>query len=421
LERKYTELYATYAERIGRGFAPALNARRRALLDDFLFGGVPDTKGEKYRYTDMRAIFGRELSLPSEDESSTAGREGVLALTNGAFADGEALSVRADGVVAGSLKAASVDYEPLVLRHLNSVATNKSDGLTALGGAMMADGLFVYVPRGVDAGRIEAEFLYDTAREDDVIFSRLLVVMEPQGRAELLVRLRGRDRNRLVVNHISEIIVGAGAKLQVSEAAHFGEGNAAFTASYGSVAGDGALDRVFVALGGATVRANYHCDLTQPGAQNSLYGLFMGADRERSDIYSEINHLAPSCSSYQMVKGVAGDEASGVFTGRIYVAPGADGTSAMQQSRNLLLTPAARIVTAPQLEIYAEDVQCSHGASVGRLDEEAVYYMRQRGLDEAQAKALQMTGFVDDIVSRCGDADFIEEIYNMSAGKISRI
>ena len=417
LEQKYTELFATHAGHIGRGFASWLNARRRALLDDFLFGGIPDTKGEKYRHTDMRAIFGRELSLPSAEEAPMSGRGGVLRLNNGVYADAEALMVREDGVVAGSLKAASIDFEPLVSRHLNSVAANKSDALTALNGAFMRDGVFLYVPRNTDAGRLEAELYYDTGGENELLFSRILVVVEEGGRAELQVRYRGRNNNRLVINHISEFVTGRGAKLQVSEVSHFGDGNSAFTASYGSVAGEGALDRLFVALGGEKLRGNCHCDLTAPGAQNSLYGLFISSGDERCDIYSDIGHLAPDCSSYQMVKGIAGDRAAGAFTGRIYVAPGADGTSALQQSRNLLLTPTARIATAPQLEIYAEDVQCSHGASVGQLDEMAVYYMRQRGIAEADARRLQMSGFVNDIIERCGDESFAGEVRVMAEGK----
>jgi len=417
LEQKYIELYATQAERICRGFAPQVNARRRALLDDFLFAGIPDTKGEKYRYSDLRATYSRQLALASE-EVQVLGREGVLTLANGVFAGGEALAVEANGVVKGSLKAASLDFGPTVLDRLNSVAANKSDGVTALNGAMMADGIFLYVPTGVDAGRIEAELIYDTVNEDDVVFSRMLVVVEPGGRAELLVRYRGRNGNRLVINHVSEIVVGRGASVQLSEASHFGRGNVAFQVSYGTVAGEGTLDRVFVALGGEAVRSNYQCDLVESGAQSSLYGLFMTSGTERSDNYSEVNHLAPSCCSYQMIKGIAGEQSQGVFTGRIYVAPGADGTSALQQSRNLALTPASRIVTAPQLEIYAEDVQCSHGASVGRLDEEAIYYMRQRGIDEAQARRLQMSGFVNDIIERCGDERFVAEVRAMAEGKM---
>ncbi|GHV00927.1 Fe-S cluster assembly protein SufD [Bacteroidia bacterium] len=420
LEQKYIELYATHTGQICRGFAPQVNAGRRALLDDFLASGAPDSKGEKYRYSDMRRIYGRDLSLPSI-EAPIPGREGVMTLGNGVFADGEPLVVRADGVITGSLRAASVDFPEFVLGRLNSVATNLSDGLTALNGAMMPDGIFVYVPCGVDGGTIDVELLYDTVHEDDLVFSRMLVVLEEGAEARLQARYRGRAGNHLVVNHVTEAILGRGAKLQMGEAYDFGEGNDAFAVSYSSVAEDGTLDRVFVSIGGEAVRLGYHCDLAHTGAQSSLYGLFMGAGRERIDIYSEVDHLAGGCSSYQMVKGVADEQSTGAFTGRIYVAPGADGTSALQQSRNMTLTPTSRIVSVPQLEIYAQDVQCSHGASVGQLDREAIYYMQQRGIDEVEAKALQMSGFVNDIIDRCGDGSFVEEICNMASGRIRRV
>ena len=419
-EQKYVQLHALSSDRIGRGFPLWLNAQRRGLLEDFLLSGIPDTKEERYRYTDISAILGRELRLTEPGSGSTTGlyREGTLVFNNGGFYGDEPLTVEDNGVVTGSLRAASVDFEELVRKYYNSVAANKSDAMAALNSAFMYDGAFVYVPAGVDAGKIAIDFWYDSYGPDELIFSRMLVVLEEGASCRVAVRYRGAGSKQNVVSHLSEVVVAGGAKLLFSEVSDFGAENTAISAGYSSVAGEGVFDRVFIGLGGEMVHTEYHCDLTGRQARSALYGLYLAGGEERMDTYTATNHLVGDCSSYQLIKGVVSGSSEGAFTGRIYVAPDADGTSAEQQSRNMTLTPTSRVVAAPQLEIYAEDVKCSHGASVGRLDEEAVYYMRQRGIDEANARRLQMSGFVNDIISRCEDDALAASVYEMASGKI---
>jgi len=149
----------------------------------------------------------------------------------------------------------------------------------------------------------------------------------------------------------------------------------------------------------ASASAAYEIGLDGPDAENGLRGVFMVGDDERAEVKVRVNHNSSDCRSDSLIKGVAGGRAAGEFVGLVYVAPDAQRTDARQTSRNIVLGGRARIVTRPQLEIYADDVKCSHGATVGQLDSEAVMYMRQRGLSEAQARRLQIEGFVRDIVS----------------------
>ncbi len=150
--------------------------------------------------------------------------------------------------------------------------------------------------------------------------------------------------------------------------------------------------------------ANLSCrvDLEGPEAENALGGVFLAAGEEHCVVDLRTNHCVADCRSDSYVKGVAGGRAVGEFRGLVYVAPDAQRTDARQQSRNILLSDTARIATLPRLEIYADDVKCSHGATVGQMDADAVLYMRQRGLSEAQARRLQIEGFVGDVVRRCG-------------------
>ncbi|MEG0498354.1 MAG: SufD family Fe-S cluster assembly protein [Alistipes sp.] len=150
-----------------------------------------------------------------------------------------------------------------------------------------------------------------------------------------------------------------------------------------------------------SANSSYRFALNGDHAECTLNGLFLAADAEHCVAAVRVEHNAPDCRSYSLVKGVAGGTATGEFRGLVYVAPDAQRTDAQQQSRNILLSEQARIRTKPQLEIYADDVKCTHGATVGQMDTEALLYMRQRGLSELQARALQIEGFVSEVVGHC--------------------
>ena len=169
--------------------------------------------------------------------------------------------------------------------------------------------------------------------------------------------------------------------------------------------------------------ANLSCriDLAGADAENSLGAAFLIGGREHAVVKLRTNHRVADCRSDSTVKGVAGGEAVGEFSGLVYVAQDAQRTDAQQQSRNVLLSDTARIMTMPQLEIYADDVKCSHGATVGQMDADAILYMRQRGLSEAQARRLQIEGFVGDIVRRCGAEPLGEAMLELAAEKLEQL
>lgn len=156
-------------------------------------------------------------------------------------------------------------------------------------------------------------------------------------------------------------------------------------------------------------------DLHGAEAESVVNALFAIGEEEQSRLAIRTNHLVADCRSSSVVRGLAGGKAVGTFDGMVYVAPDAQRTDAFQQNRNMLLSDTARIDTKPQLEIYADDVRCSHGATVGQMDNEAIYYLRQRGLDEQQARRLQLTGFADDLLMRCG----CEELCGVLMGELN--
>lgn len=166
---------------------------------------------------------------------------------------------------------------------------------------------------------------------------------------------------------------------------------------------------VFAAVIEGELSYDYQIELCGEGAEVELYGVFVARGEGRVRVHTDMRHNAPGCHSDQQVRGIAGERGYGLFDGLVYVAPDAQKTEAYQQSRNVLLAPTARIQTQPQLEIYADDVKCSHGATVGQMNEEQIYYMRQRGLSEEDARRLQLGGFMQEIVDKVTDDALREE------------
>lgn len=237
----------------------------------------------------------------------------------------------------------------------------------------------------------------------------------------LKVDLSAGAAAHLVVLHTREgisaldVTLAEGAQLEYTEL--FLEG--AFSETSVTQAARSRCRLTTALLSGAN--ASYRLDLTGPDAENDLGGVFLLGGSEHGVVKLLTRHLSADCRSSSNLKGVAGGRAVGEFSGLVYVAQDAQRTDARQQSRNVLLSPEARIETMPQLEIYADDVKCSHGATVGQMDSEAILYMRQRGLSESQARRLQIEGFVGDIVRRCGEEPLGEEIVRRVSSKMGNL
>ncbi|MCM1150580.1 MAG: SufD family Fe-S cluster assembly protein [Alistipes sp.] len=239
--------------------------------------------------------------------------------------------------------------------------------------------------------------------------------VDPQ---KLRVEVAAGALARLVVVHEKPVasslsfLLERGARLEVVQI-FLGE---AFSEVRSMQASDSACRATVVQLASANV--SYRTDLDGEHAESSLGALFLAGGEEHCVLELRTGHNVPGCSSDSLVKGIAGGSAVGEFRGLVYVAPDAQRTDARQQSRNILLSETARIVTKPQLEIYADDVRCSHGATVGQMDADAVLYMRQRGLSLAQARRLQIEGFAGDVVRRCGIEELGEAVMEAVARKM---
>lgn len=215
------------------------------------------------------------------------------------------------------------------------------------------------------------------------------------------------------------IIAARDASLKIREEFAAAEGGTLTAPCRIHIAAGAHIECVTAETGTGTASLSYHSSLEGEHGELLHSGLFMAGTGERKSFDIRVEHLVPDCHSNVLVKGVAANAGYGAFNGMVYVAQDAQHTEAYQQSRNLLLGDKARILTSPRLEIYADDVRCSHGATVGQMDDDAVYYMRQRGLSETEARGLQLAGFVNDIIMRFGDDALATRIIDTAGRKIA--
>ena len=408
IEKKLTELFLSNAELLDEGQSPLLTRPRRAALEALNLLGIPPKgpgNGDRYHYTDLRGVFGEEWehyftpSHPGVAPDDLPGQMHRMKFLNGFCCDARHLTRLADGVVFGSLAAAAREYPGLVGKYYNTLPHGHGSAVAELTAAFVQDGAFVYVPRGI---RVELPFAVECGLYGDgeavASFGRNLLIFEEGSQAQLVIDYRTLSGERNLACRTREIFVGSGARVEMVESCRLNERSSLISASYARQQGDSVLHGVSVGLSAGLMRNEQTVLLEGRGAENHTNGLTIAGEQEHLDFATDIEHIASDCTSYQLFKGLAADGGTSVFSGRIYVAQDAQRTQAFQQDNNLLLSDDAHVYAKPQLEIYADNVKCSHGATVGQLDPEAIYYMRQRGIGLEDARRLQMYGFVLDVL-----------------------
>jgi Fe-S cluster assembly protein SufD len=389
-----------------------LRSLRAEAAARFAEQGLPSTRQEEWRYTNLAPLAKLPFELPGREPASVT-REAVEALCFPVFAcsvfvfvDGrfrpELSSPRA---LSGSLRVESLaelrsSAPERLAGRLGRLADLKRHAFAALGTACLDDGACLFVPRETQGVQpIHIVQLASGVAPDRVCHPRLLVVAEPWSRVTVIqdfVSLAGAPG---LSNAVAEISVGQGATvdlvlLQRENAASFHVSNLEVR-----IGRDARFAAHTLTLGGGFVRNDLNAVLEEEGASLALEGLSVAGGSTLVDHHTVVDHAVPHGESRQRYKGVFGGRARGVFRGRVLVRPDAQKTNAEQSSANILLGEGAEIDAKPQLEIWADDVKCSHGATVGRLDENALFYLRSRGIDEAAARDLLVQGFAAEVLA----------------------
>lgn len=266
--------------------------------------------------------------------------------------------------------------------------------------AFAQDGVFIYVPAGVCIERPIQVVNLLRAKADLMAFQRNLFVLERGAKATVLVCDHTLSDHTFLMNNVTETYLGDGACLDYYQVQNQHLGVSQINSLFVSEQRDALFDANLVTLYGGMIRNNLYVALNREGGNCNLYGLYLLDKNQRVDNFSYIDHIAPHCTSNEHFKGVLDDASLANFTGCIRVERDAQKTEAYQANNNLLLTDTARVNAKPQLIIDADDVKCSHGATIGQIDEEAMFYLRSRGIGAAEAKMMMMFGFAHDIIRR---------------------
>jgi Fe-S cluster assembly protein SufD len=383
-----------------------LRRQRLAAWDVVAATPWPTGKEEEWRRFDIRSVSldglapmvgSDEGAEPPVIEADEAAEAGVLVLQHGvAVARRAALP---DGVIFTSLGEAVHDYPDLVEAHLGATV-RPDDGLfAALNAAFWTGGVFLYVPAGVEVA-LPVRALHWAAAPRAGFFGRTLVVVERGGAATFIDDYLSSASASGVAGDVAVLGVGDGARLRYIALQDRGPGLASFGWLRGSTGRDAALNWLIVALGSRLARVDLAAVMDQPGGVHELLGLCFGDDAQQFDFHTVQLHAAPHATSDLLFKSVLKDSARSAFAGLIQVAKGAQRTDAYLANRNLLLSDKARADSIPTLEIEANDVRCTHGATVGPIDEEQVYYLMTRGIPRPEAERMIVEGFLDPLLSR---------------------
>ncbi len=373
--------------------------------------GIPTKKNEAYKYTNLDLFFNHDYSnyfMPVRSDFAKAEEfkcdvrdldtHGFV-LLNGFYPTlNDKLRQLPTGVWIGSLNEAAKKFKDLIRKHYGKYAKSDTDGLVHLNTAMASDGVFVYVPKGVILSKPIQ--VVDLVHSDVDMFNqhRNLIIVEENAEIAIIICDHTMTPQKFLTNAVTEIYVGENSHFDIIRVQNEHNNACKITHTFIHQEKYSTASSNNITLHGGLIRNNTYHHLAGEGAQSLSYGLYLTDKWQHVDNFVNVEHAAPNCTSNQLFKGVLDDMSTGAFNGRILVNPEAQGTVAYQRNNNILMTDDAKMDTRPQLEIHADDVKCSHGATVGQIDENALFYLQSRGIDKREARLMLMFGFAHEVI-----------------------
>ena len=383
------------------GKPPSFYPTRQQAMETFFQQGLPTLKHEAYKYTPIARLLAvqlarERLNAPTAPLFPTLhGLEGHhIMLHNGQLSKPPYL---ASQIQVLTFQEAYQQQHPVFLAHFAQHAQSAQDSLLALNTALFVEGLFVYIP---DHVMLDKPLVIDHATTDSslpIIYPRLLLVVGKHSQAHIITSWQGSG----FTNTVAEVVVEEKARLDyyILQTALGPEASQLHTTqSY--QAAHSIFSAYTFTWSGALVRNNLYSMLDASHTETNMYGLYCLSGKQHVDNFTTVDHRQPHAYSNELYKGIVMEEATGIFNGRIYVRPGAQKTNAFQENNNLVLSDVATLHTKPQLEIWADDVKCSHGCTTGQLDAAQLFYLRARGIPQDTAHALLRQAFVSEIFDK---------------------
>ncbi|RLD60510.1 MAG: Fe-S cluster assembly protein SufD [Bacteroidetes bacterium] len=434
------KLVALYEDNIGDLFensSDLINRERKIAIDYFKKTGIPTTKNESYKYTDLAPVFANgytkfferqkfnvELNEAFQCQVPNLNTHTVL-FSNGWFYEKNLeYNSLPEGVILKSFQKASKEHPELVEKYYSKLAKSNDDSIVALNTAFCQDGFFLYVPKNTIIDKPIQVINLLRSEKDLMVTQRNLVVLDENSSAKLIICDHALSPCRFLTNTVTEVCVGENAIFDYYNIENQHNLTTQLSSVFINQKKNSNVLTNTLSLHGKLIRNNVSILLEDEGCESNLFGLFLADKDQHIDNYTFIDHAKPNCKSNELYKGILDDEATGGFNGKIVVRQDAQKTQALQSNKNILLTDNAEMNTKPQLEIYADDVKCSHGATIGQIDEEALFYLRTRGINEKEARMMLMFAFAHEILKKIRvdslDVQLIDLVESRLRGEFSK-
>lgn len=391
--------------------------------------GVPTSKHEEWKYTRIAAVFNKEYTFTSTQQLSKEdidkfrlpGHETAneLVFINGIFMEPFS-NLRSSSLVVMPLQAAvKSEYSEIVAKNISHSSRYIRDGIHALNTAFLQQGLFVHVKRGKVIEHPVYIYNITDARSANVLAQpRTLIHVAENAHVQMVETYATLGTEESFTNQVMEVVVEKDANVEYYKIQNDASRNSQVSTTHFRQAGKSYVHAVTITLNGGIVRNNLNIAMAAEHSEAHLYGLYFLDGSTHADNHTVVDNIQPHCFSNELYKGIIGDHATAVFNGKIFVQPHAQKTNAFQSNKNILLSNEATVNTKPQLEIFADDVKCSHGCTVGQLDEEGLFYLRARGISESIAKSLLIHAFAIDIIEHIKPVQIRNYVDELISGRL---
>lgn len=395
----------------GNGSLKALSQKGLELFNE---QGIPTVKHEEWKYTRISAVLNKDFSYAVDATAVTAkdvdafrlpGHEAAneLVFVNGIYHD-ELSNIRSSAdelVILPLSEAVKGEYKAIVDANLGHSANYHTDGINALNNTFAYQGLFIAVKKNKSVEHPLYCYYINDARTVNVLSQpRTLIYVAANAEVKLVEEEVTIGTSDSFINKVSEIVVEENAQVSIYKIQNEDSHSSCVKTTHVRQLGVSKVNSVTITLNGGVIRNNLNFILEAPGCESNMYGLYCVKGNTHVDNHTIVDNQQPHSLSNELYKGIIDENATGVFNGKIFVRQDAQKTNAYQSNKNVLLSDTATVNTKPQLEIFADDVKCSHGCTIGRLDDEALFYLQARGIGEKAAKALLLHAFAVEILDK---------------------
>ncbi len=407
----YLNLFKDFENRLNGEKSRPVHRLRKTAIDKFAELDFPDRHNEEWRFTDITPILKHTFSFPSRKHDGTVKggdlrpflfgkmKNHRLVFVNGVFSAAlMSLLPLTKGVVIGSLAEAMKSDDGLIGAHISKHLDPGVDAFTALNTAFTLDGAYINIPDGAVVEEPVHVIFVSTGEGQFISQPRNLIITGNNSQVRLIEHFVNLRADVYFTNSVTEVEIGRNSIVDTVKIQEESPQAYHIATTAVSVGADADYESHAVSNGARIYRHNLNVALGGEGGNAFLEGLYLTLGEQLSDTHSMIDHIAPHCTSGEHYKGILDDSSRAVFNGKIMVRPGAQQTNSYQENRNVLLSNSAKVDTKPQLEIFADDVKCTHGATVGQLSKDSMFYLRSRGIGEEQARLILIYAFANDVL-----------------------